>query len=80
MDSITEIKSAWAKFIVMTTSYCLGVFNDNYFKQAAMLMAVSAGFSHLQGTATILFALPFILFSSWAGWMADRFPKRGVAI
>ncbi len=80
MDSKTEIKSARSKFIAMAISYCLGVFNDNYFKQAAMLMAVSAGLSHLQGTATILFALPFILFSSWAGWMADRFPKRSVVI
>ena len=80
MNSMTEIKAARAKFIAMAISYCLGVFNDNYFKQAAMLMAVSAGLSHLQGTATILFALPFILFSSWAGWTADRFPKRGVVI
>lgn len=80
MESTRDIKTARGKFIAMATSYCLGVFNDNYFKQAAMLMAVSSGLSHLQGTATVLFALPFILFSSWAGWMADRFPKRGVVI
>jgi len=80
MDSRTEIQAARTKFVAMALSYCLGVFNDNYFKQAAMLMAVSAGLSHLQGTATILFALPFILFSSWAGWTADRFPKRSVVI
>ena len=80
VNGTTEIKSARAQFIAMAISYCLGVFNDNYFKQAAMLMAVSAGLSHLQGTATVLFALPFILFSSWAGWMADRFPKRKVVI
>jgi len=80
MNSTTGIKAARAKFIAMAISYCLGVFNDNYFKQAAMLMAVTAGLSQLQGTATILFALPFILFSSWAGWMADRFAKRSVVI
>ncbi len=80
MDSITRIKTARVKFIAMAISYCLGVFNDNYFKQAAMLLAVAAGLSQLQGTATVLFALPFILFSSWAGWMADRFPKRSVVI
>lgn len=80
MESNREIQSARGKFIAMAVSYCLGVFNDNYFKQAAMLMAVSAGLNHLQGTATILFALPFILFSSWAGWTADRFPKRRVVI
>ncbi len=80
MNTKAEIKAARGKFIAMAVTYCLGVFNDNYFKQAAMLMAVSAGLSQLQGTATVLFALPFILFSSYAGWFADRFPKRKVVI
>lgn len=79
-DKQTEIESARAKFIAMAISYCMGVFNDNYFKQAAMLMAVTAGLNHLQGTATILFALPFVIFSSSAGWLADRFPKKKVVI
>ncbi|EKD36313.1 MAG: Major facilitator superfamily MFS_1, partial [uncultured bacterium] len=74
------IQTVRGKFLAMAVTYCLGVFNDNYFKQAAMLMAVSAGLSGLQGTATVLFALPFVLFSAWAGWLADRFPKRGVVI
>lgn len=80
MNTTAEIKTARAKFIAMATTYCLGVFNDNYFKQAAMLMAVSVGLSQLQGAATVLFALPFILFSSYAGWFADRFPKKRVVI
>ncbi len=80
METNSDINKARGKFIAMATAYCLGVFNDNYFKQAAMLMAVSAGLSHLQGTATVLFALPFILCSSLAGWLADRFPKRTVVI
>ena len=66
--------------IPMAATYCLGVFNDNYFKQAAMLIAVTMGLSYLQGTATLLFALPFVLFSSLAGWVADRFTKRNVVI
>ena len=64
----------------MAACYCLGVFNDNYFKQAAMLLAVAAGLNQLQGWAAILFALPFILFSAHGGWCADRFPKRTVMI
>lgn len=76
----TEIKSARAKFIAIAISYCMGVFNDNYFKQVALLMAVTAGLNQLQGTATVLFALPFIIFSSAAGWFADRFPKKTVVI
>lgn len=76
----TTIKSTRSKFQAMAATYCLGVFNDNYFKQAALLVAASAGLNHLQGTATMLFALPFILFSSYAGWMADRFSKKNIII
>ncbi len=75
-----EIKAARSKFIAMATTYCLGVLNDNYFKQAALLLAVTAGMSHLQGIATALFALPFILCSSYAGWVADRYAKKNVVI
>ncbi len=75
-----DIRKARGKFLAMAATYCLGVFNDNYFKQAAMLLAVAAGMSRLQGWATMLFALPFILFSAYGGWCADRFPKRRVVI
>ncbi|WP_136798864.1 MFS transporter [Desulfosediminicola ganghwensis] len=64
----------------MAATYCLGVFNDNYFKQAAMLLAVAAGANQLQGWAAILFALPFILFSAHGGWCADRFAKKRVVV
>ncbi len=75
-----QIKSARTKFSAMVGAYFFGVFNDNYYKQAAMLLAVTAGLSHLQGTATILFSLPFVLFSAYGGWMADRYPKKWVII
>ncbi|MEJ2689518.1 MAG: MFS transporter, partial [Deltaproteobacteria bacterium] len=78
-NSITK-RSANGKFIAMAATYCLGVFNDNYFKQAALLVAVSAGLGRIQGSATALFAFPFIAFSAYAGWLADRFPKRKVVI
>ncbi len=67
-------------FASMAAAYSLGVFNDNFFKQAAMLLAISAGIAGLQGTATVVFALPFILFSAYAGWLADRFPKKNVVV
>lgn len=75
-----QIKTARAPFAAMATTYFLGVFNDNFFKQAALLLAVGAGLASLQGSATMLFALPFILFSAWGGWLADRFTKRNVVI
>jgi acyl-CoA synthetase (AMP-forming)/AMP-acid ligase II/MFS family permease/acyl carrier protein len=67
-------------FASMATAYSLGVFNDNFFKQAALLMAIGVGLTHLQGTATIVFALPFILCSAYAGWLADRFPKKNIVV
>ncbi len=74
------IRAARRRFLAMAATYCLGVFNDNFFKQAVLLIAVSTGLSHFQGPATILFALPFIVFSAYAGWCADTFSKRKVII
>jgi MFS family permease len=64
----------------MATAYSLGVFNDNFFKQAALVLAVAAGRNSMQGFALAVFTVPFILFSAPAGWMADRFPKSRVVI
>jgi acyl-[acyl-carrier-protein]-phospholipid O-acyltransferase/long-chain-fatty-acid--[acyl-carrier-protein] ligase len=75
-----EIKQARSRFVAMAVTYFLGVFNDNFFKQAVLLLAVGAGMSGLQGRATELFSLPFILFSAWGGWLADRFTKKRVVI
>lgn len=61
-------------------SYTLGTFNDNFFKQAVLLLAVSLQLASVQAWGTVLFSLPFVLFSAWAGWLADRFPKRHVVL
>lgn len=79
-DIKRKIKEGRSKFIAMAMTYSLGVFNDNYFKEAAMLLSAKTGKSSLPGVATIQFALPFILFSAYAGWLADRFAKRKVVI
>ena len=75
-----HIRRARGKFIAMAVTYSLGVFNDNFFKQAAMLMAIAAGKSYLQGHAAVIFALPYLVCAPYAGWMADRFSKRRVVI
>lgn len=75
-----RIRKGRAKFAAMAGTYFVGVFNDNFFKQAALLMAVAAGRSEIQGYATIIFTLPFIVFAAQAGWCADRFSKRSVVI
>jgi acyl-[acyl-carrier-protein]-phospholipid O-acyltransferase/long-chain-fatty-acid--[acyl-carrier-protein] ligase len=75
-----QIKQGRASFIAMAITYFLGAFNDNFFKQAALLLAVAVGLSQLQSSATMLFSLPFMLFSAYAGWFADRFSKGKVVV
>jgi len=62
-------------FIV--TQY-LGAFNDNIFKQLMLLLAVFATGNDQQSLASMMFSLPFILFSGYAGQFAERYPKTTV--
>jgi MFS family permease len=64
----------------MAVAYFLGVFNDNFYKQAILVMAVSAGRTGMQGLALSVFTFPFLVFAAPAGWVADRFSKGRVAI
>ncbi len=80
LTSRQQILWARKRFIAMALTYFLGVFNDNFFKQAVLLLAVAIGMNEIQGHATMLFSLPFILFSAWGGWLADRFAKKRVVI
>ena len=64
----------------MAATYSLGVFNDNFFRQSAMMIAVTAGQKYMQGYLMAIFALPYLLFAAPAGWLADRFPKHHVVI
>ncbi|NOY82151.1 MAG: MFS transporter [Kiritimatiellaeota bacterium] len=82
MDETTreQIRRGRGKFAAMAGTYALGVFNDNFFKQAAILLAQYAGEGSLKGIAAALFAVPYVAFAAYAGWLADRFPKRNVVI
>ena len=79
-NPLDPVRLARGKFLAMAGTYSLGVFNDNFFKQAACLLAIAGGRAELQGYAGGLFALPFILFAAPAGFLADRFAKRHVVI
>ena len=73
------IRHGRGRFTCIAAAYGLGVFNDNFFKQTALLLAVVARCNSMQGFALAAFTLPFILFAAPAGWMSDRFPtSRGV--
>jgi MFS family permease len=58
----------------------MGTFNDNFYRQGAMLLAVAGGLVYLQSYIMFLFTLPFIVFAAYAGFLADRFSKRSVII
>lgn len=69
----------------MTITQFLAVFNDNFYKQTVMLQCVvmeksNPGTWKSQALATIVFSLPFILFSGYCGFLADRYSKRTIIV
>ena len=58
----------WLDFPSMAGAYFLGVFNDNFYKQAVLMLAVAAGHNAMQGYALAVFTLPFVLLAAPAGW------------
>lgn len=73
-----------------TLTQFLGAFNDNLFKQLVLLIATdylifrqtqlgeTDAADVFQPTALALFAIPFVLFSGFAGWLSDRISKRKI--
>ncbi|MEN1679163.1 MAG: MFS transporter [Planctomycetota bacterium] len=69
----------------MGATQFLGAFNDNLFKQLLLLLATPIGpeaatKDDQQGLATIVFGAAFLIFSGFAGWLADRTPKRKLIV
>lgn len=69
----------------LTVTQFLGAFNDNLFKQLMLLLAVPIGAAAVssedqQGLATVVFSLPFVLFSGYAGYLSDRYSKRPIIV
>jgi acyl-[acyl-carrier-protein]-phospholipid O-acyltransferase/long-chain-fatty-acid--[acyl-carrier-protein] ligase len=62
----------------------LGAFNDNLYKQMMLLMALPAAAAAMrgdrQGWATMVFSLPFVLLSSFAGYLSDRYSKSRIIV
>jgi len=74
-------------FIGFVVTQFLGAFNDNLFKQLLLLLAIpvaiegaKAAGPDLQGIATVVFGLPFVIFGGLAGYLADRYSKRRVIV
>lgn len=77
---IQLIREARRKFAAMAGAFSLGVFNDNFYKQAVLILAVAMGHTSMQGYALAVFTFPFLLFAALAGWLSDRFSKRRVIV
>ncbi|MEX0700609.1 MAG: MFS transporter [Planctomycetales bacterium] len=64
----------------MTATQFLGAFNDNLFKQLVLLICVARGQGDYQPIAQAMFALPFVLFSGFAGYLSDLTGKRSIVV
>ncbi|MGE0116661.1 MAG: hypothetical protein AB7S71_20465 [Dongiaceae bacterium] len=64
-------------FAPLLAAAFLGAFNDNLYKIVVSLIAVNlgaaSGDTHYLALAGALFVLPYLLFSGYAGWVADSF-------
>jgi acyl-[acyl-carrier-protein]-phospholipid O-acyltransferase/long-chain-fatty-acid--[acyl-carrier-protein] ligase len=69
-------------FFGITATQFLGAFNDNFYKQLMLLLAIPVvpGTLDQQQVATIVFALPFVLFSGIAGHLSDKYSKNRVIV
>ena len=77
--ALLQDRSFWG----LNLTQFFGVFNDNLFKQLVMLDCLdqsNQGGKDLQGLGLVLFSLPFIAFSGFAGFLSDRYSKRTIII
>lgn len=77
----SELKKDRSFFGITATQF-LGAFNDNFYKQLMLLLAIPVvpGALDQQQVATIVFALPFVLFSGIAGHLSDKYSKSRVIV
>jgi MFS family permease len=67
----------------MNFTQFFGAFNDNLFKQLVLLICVDyfpVSGTDYQPYAQFLFALPFVLFSGFAGYLSDRTRKVRIVV
>ncbi len=78
--SLLKDRSFWG---IAITQF-LGAFNDNLYKQLMLLMAIPGVGALIQGDrqgwATTAFSLPFVLLSSIAGYLSDRYSKSKIVV
>lgn len=66
-------------FAWMNATLFCGALNDNLFKMFVQMFLIGlfpARKDTLLATATVVFAIPFLLFTAYAGYLADRYRKN----
>ena len=80
LPTLYRDRSFWG----MTITQFFGAFNDNLFKQLILLLSIvvlaDGTSTDQQGTATLIFSLPFLVVTGIAGYLADRLGKRGIIV
>jgi len=83
LPSLYRDPSFWG----MTITQFLGAFNDNLFKQLVLLLSITGVDAALKSEAAdnqwlpmLMFAAPFLAFTGYAGYLADRFSKRSIIV
>ena len=66
--------------VALISVYVLQLFNEQFMKQAMLLMATRDLGPEWQGYLQTIFYAPFVLLAFLAGWLADSFSKRSVVI
>jgi MFS family permease len=69
-----------SSFWGMTVTQFWGAFNDNLFKQLMLLLSLKVAVQDRQHIAMAVFSMPFVLFSGFAGFLADRYSKRTIVV
>ena len=72
-------------FYALIMTQFLGAFNDNAFKLVIAFIAVDRFVQQQSGALYLslsgaIFVLPFLLFSTYAGYLADRFSKKHIIV
>lgn len=82
LPSLYRDRSFWG----MTVTQFFGAFNDNLFKQLILLLSITAAVNpeeaaeDNQWIAMFVFVVPFLMLTGIAGYLSDKFGKRGIVV
>lgn len=79
-----DLLRQWSSFTFLNVTQFLGALNDNIYKLVVVFFLIhllGQGYSHIiLSTTGALFVLPFLLFSTSSGILADRFSKSNIIV